>query len=408
MIDTSITTHQRETVIALDTEGPLINRQHIITGWQARVLKGKLRLSILKLALKHYGFRGKWLTVIKSLKEKQEVVHGKSVMNKWVASSGKYFFYMFAPGWNQDSKGTVIIDEMNRIVPTSVKPQLIRFAFFAITKKCPMRCEHCFEWDNINKKEVLAFEDLRSIILKLIDAGISQIHLSGGEPMLRVDDIITLAKEFSGDIEFWILTSGFNVTRDNVRRLKAAGVTGFAVSLDHYEKLQHDTFRRFENAFECATNAIRYAREVDMVVCASVCVTKEFTTKENLYRYLEFAKRLDCSFIQLLEPKAVGHYQGKDVHLSESQLQLLSEFYDDARSARQFNDYPIIIYHGYYNRRVGCFSAGNRTLYIDTNADIMSCPFCHVSSGNMLRDNLTEVVTRMRVKGCADFGLATV
>src|SRR5204862_7566807 len=44
--------------------------------------------------------------------------------------------------------------------------------------------------------------------------------------------------------------------------------------------------------------------------------------------------------------------------------------------------------------RSGCFTSGSRALYVDTNGDVLACPFCHISSGNAMRDNLQEVVDR--------------
>ncbi len=182
--------------------------------------------------------------------------------------------------------------------------------------------------------------------------------------------------------------------------------TGFEISLDHFEKSHHDKFRGFENAYEWATNAIRFAREADMAVCASVCCTKEFTTRENLYEYIELARNLDCSFVQFLEPKAVGHYKGKDIKLSDEQLNFLASFYEEVTQSPKYKNYPIAIYHGFYNRKIGCVMSGTRALYVDTKGDIMSCPFCHISWGNMLHDDIFEVISKMRKKGCEDFGMA--
>lgn len=381
------------------------NDAKFITGWKAQFILRRFHWHILKLAIRQYGFSSSAMKVVKALIERKALVHGKEMLNKWAVASGKYYFFLYAPGFYSTKTDEFITGEMYRIIPVDDKPAALRFIFLAITKKCPMKCEHCFEWDNINKKEVLSYEAIRQIILKLKTAGIVQLHLSGGEPMLRIDDIVSIAEEFAEEMEIWIVTSGFNCTRENILRLKAAGVTGIVVSLDHYNKHEHDNFRGFKNAFEWATNAICFAREADMIACASVCCTQSFTSKKNLFAYVEFAKKLGASFIQLLEPKAVGHYSGKNVKLSPLQLKLLTDFYETVNFSNAYRNYPIVMYHGYHQQRVGCFTAGNRALYVDTNADVMSCPFCHVSSGNLLNDDVHQIIDRMRLKGCADYGI---
>ena len=159
----------------------------------------------------------------------------------------------------------------------------------------------------------------------------------------------------------------------------------------------------FDGAFGLAVNAAQYARQMDMIVCLSVCCTREFTSPENLYNYLELAHRLDVSFVQLLEPKAVGHYAGRDVKLSEEQTRLLRTFYEDVNFNSRYKNYPIVIYHGYYQPVIGCFSAGNRALYVDTNAEVMNCPFCKTSSGNLLHDDVHNVINTARANGCTAY-----
>lgn len=384
------------------------NNAHIITGFKGRLQRVKFRVHILKLALKTYGWRPNIFGMLKQLEKKRRIVHGNFPITKWVQSNNKIAFTIYNPAYPSQQCDDVLLEEMNRITPSGLMQRPIRFAHFAITKKCPLSCEHCFEWDNLNKKEILEYNDLRTIVLKLKQAGISQLHISGGEPMLRVNDIVKLCTEFFDDIEFWILTSGYNFTIENATRLKQAGVVGIIVSLDHYDKNMHNTFRQSKDAFDNAINAIKYSRQLDMVVAVTLCATKSFLTKENLYRYAEFAYSLDVSYIQLLEPKAVGHYAGKDVTLNAEQIKMLENFYFDVNNSPAYIHYPIVVYLGYYQRNAGCLAAGNRALYIDTNGDVLACTFCHISSGNALRDELHDVVNIMRKKGCGDYVGASI
>jgi MoaA/NifB/PqqE/SkfB family radical SAM enzyme len=385
-----------------------VNHNHILSGFKARRWRFKFRIHLLKLALKTYGWSKTTFKLLKVLVQKRKAVHGNFPILKWAKAGNKYYFALYMPGFKSHQMDEVLLEEMNRVIPSNIAPRPLRFAHFAITKKCPLRCEHCFEWDNINKKEILSYDDLRNVVLKLKTSGISQLHLSGGEPMLRVNDIIELCEEFSNDMEFWIVTSGFNLTYENAVKLKQAGVSGVIVSLDHFDKDKHNKFRQSENAFTDAVNAIKFSRAVDMIVAVSVCTTKAFTTQENLMHYASFVKSLDVSFIQLLEPKAVGHYAGKDVKLGTVQLQLLEDFYFKLNCDKAFQHYPIVAYPGLFQRQSGCFASGNRTLYIDTNGDVLACPFCHIASGNALKDQLPGVITTMKNKGCVDYGLPTV
>ena len=152
-------------------------------------------------------------------------------------------------------------------------------------------------------------------------------------------------------------------------------------------------------------NAVHNAQEQNLVITLTICVTRAFTSWDNLIKYAELARRLKVSFIQLLEPKAIGHYEGKDVFLDDSHFGLLDKFYLTLNFDPAYNNYPVIIYHGYHLRRVGCFSGGNRTLYIDTEGYVNACPFCHTKNFNIKDAIKTEmdVSASMKKTGCQKY-----
>jgi radical SAM protein with 4Fe4S-binding SPASM domain len=47
---------------------------------------------------------------------------------------------------------------------------------------------------------------------------------------------------------------------------------------------------------------------------------------------------------------------------------------------------PMVIYHGYHQRRIGCFGSGDRFMYIDPYGDVYPCPFSEMKIGNAIVD----------------------
>jgi MoaA/NifB/PqqE/SkfB family radical SAM enzyme len=119
-----------------------------------------------------------------------------------------------------------------------------------------------------------------------------------------------------------------------------------------------------------------------MLTTITVCVTREFIDNGHLLPYLEFAKKLDVHFVQLLEPKAVGHYSGKDVLLKEQHVKELENFFITINSEPKYKDYPSVMYHGFHQRRMGCYTSSH-SVYIDSIGDVHACPFCHTKSYNI-------------------------
>lgn len=296
---------------------------------------------------------------------------------------GKYYFNQYTPGWPSKNYDELIKSELRRHASPLSSEEKLSFVFLAITRKCPMRCEHCFEWDNLNQKEVFTKDTLFKTIDLFQKQGVLQFHFSGGEPMVRFKDLVQLIKFASRKSECWVLTSGFNFTRENAQILRQVGCKGVVVSIDHYLPEMHNLFRGNASSFDGAINAVKEAKLAGMVVSISVCATKGFIEGGHLLPYLNFAKGLGVHFVQVLEPKNVGHYNDKDVLLAARHINELDAVFKLVNHSTAYRQYPTMLYHGYHQRRVGCFS-GSRSVYVDSIGDVHACPFCHTKSYNVI------------------------
>ena len=376
----------------------------ILKGWKSKSVEVKVGFHIIYLALINYRSVLQAYKVVKALYLFKKSVLG-SARTKIVFLDGKYYHTLYAPGYPSIAFDNYIEAEFNRILPVKKKTNALTFIYFAITKKCPLQCEHCLEWKNLNHAESFTLSELQAVIQTFQNEGIAQFHLSGGEPMARIKDLITIISTAKKQSEFYVLTSGFNFTGANAKALKNAGLTGVVISLDHYIPAQHDAFRGYENSFDQVMKAVENAKGNNLLITLTVCATRTFATWKNLMNYADLAKRLQVPFIQILEPKAVGHYEGKQVLLDESHYHLLEQFYLLLNLHPLYQDYPVIIYHGYHQRRIGCLAGGNRTLYIDSEGFVNACPFCQNKTTNIKEALITKenVTDTARAQGCTQY-----
>lgn len=379
-------------------------KPHFISGFRMKWIHFRLKCSLLNIAISCYRNPLDWVRSLRYLVRLRRRFLGDNRLKKMVNIDGRYYMGLYTPGWKSAVYNQFIASQLNDFKPLD-KGKANRFnsIFLAITKKCALQCEHCFEWDNLNKKETLTDSELKRIVQKFQCKGVSQIHLSGGEPLLKIDTLISILNQGNKSTDFWVLTSGFKLTYTNARRLKNAGLRGVIISLDHFIPEKHNDFRRFKDAYYWVEEAVKNGNENKLVTALSLCATREFVTEENLMAYMELAKRLQVSFIQILEPKAVGHYANKDVSLRIDQITHLEKFFLKMNFDSAYHAYPIITYHAYYQRRQGCFSAGKKGLYIDTDGDMNACPFCHKKTGNVLDDTFDKNLEVLKSEGCPSF-----
>ena len=373
--------------------------QPMIFGFHKSIVKGLLWTRILMLALRAYKSPRRAVSVLRRIVAERSRSQ-RFVTAKYARVSGRYFWNLYSPGWPSRSFDRYVEREMDRIEPFRGAPPALQTAIFAITKRCSLRCEHCCEWAVLNHREALSASDLREIVERVRTRGVAQLMLSGGEPLRRFDDLLMIIELASADVDVWILTSGHGLSDERAWRLRSAGLTGVALSLDHWDAVSHDRFRGFAGAYDCVQRGAEYARNAGLVVTLSLCPTRAFVAVENLDRYAEVARRFGASFIQILEPKAIGRYAGADVALMEPQQRMLEEFADRLNNDPACRDFPAVAYADFTKRSVACFGAGDRYIYIDTDGALNPCPFCRVPGGRALDGDFDAALARLQLSGC--------
>ena len=379
------------------------NSQKIITGIHVDIIRTYLRLKMALLILSRYRNPIRCIKVLQELVANRRKLSGNKI-RKMACVDGNYYWDPYIPGLKSDALPHFFIGEANRIYPSGKGSFRFNNVMIAITKKCPYKCEHCFEWDDLNQQESLSLTDLKKIISRFQDLGTCQIQLTGGEPMLIVDSMVEIVSSSKPGTEFSIFTSGYGLTAENAVKLKKAGITTVFISLDHVDPVFHNRFRGSSGSFGWACEAVKNATEAGLVTTLSLCATSSFVSESNLLAYANLAKEMGVSFIQVLEPKAVGHYKGKEVSLATEQVRLLEEFYLKMNYDKKYREYPIVCYHGYYQRRIGCLGSGDRSLYVDSDGDLHACPFCRQKWGNALSADLDSMIRKLYEKGCPQYG----
>ncbi len=369
-----------------------------------RFLQALISLSEAGVLLKHYGSPRKAWEARRQLREIRAKFYDGFSLTKLARVGGRYYRGYNVPGWPSAAYNARMLSSLQRVAPGH-EPTL-DMVLLAITKKCPLSCEHCFEWEALNKAEKLSLEDINFMVAKFQARGVTRVLLSGGEPMLRWKELLEVLQAARPGTDFWILTSGFHVTLENAQQLKAAGLTGLSISLDHFDPQAHNAFRGSPKAWDAAMQAAQIAHQVGLAVNLSLCPTKEFISAENLMSYARLGKQLGVSFIQFVEPRSVGHYSGKTVDLEPEHVAVLEKFYEKLNFTSDYLDWPLVMYSGYQQRRLGCGGAGKRFLYVDTDGDIHACPFCQHKSGSALScsdSQLDESIDGVRERGCHKF-----
>jgi len=373
----------------------------IIKGIILFLVRVGVAFSIIKCALKKNRNPVEAISFLHAIVKKRKDIHGNSGGRKAVSSGNRYYWSINIPGWPSSGFNYFIDREIDRILqPGSAGLQTI---IFAITGKCPLNCNHCYESAYLSGEHDLSAVELSLIMEKICKSGIRHIQFSGGEPLSRFDDMLNLMARCDRNFDLWLNTSGYGLNYEKAKRMKENGMTGAIISLDHWDEKKHNNFRNNNRSFYWAREAIRNCNEAGILVCLSLCPMRDFVTYENLSRYHEMSRKLGAAFIRIMEPRKAGRFKDADVMLGRRQVEILDNFVLERNTGSKFRKYPIFQFPGHHQRKIGCLGAGNRYIYIDPSGNFHSCPFCRNPLGSALTESIDVGIRRAKESGCQVF-----
>jgi cyclic pyranopterin phosphate synthase len=113
----------------------------------------------------------------------------------------------------------------------------------SVTDRCNFRCQYCMPaaglpW--LDREEILSFEEIARVVALLVEMGIEDVRLTGGEPLVRreLPCLVRMLGELGGIRDLSLTTNGY-LLEQQADALVAAGIERVNVSID---SLQRDRF----------------------------------------------------------------------------------------------------------------------------------------------------------------------
>ncbi len=309
----------------------------------------------------------------KMVKHFSKASHDQKVKQAFYVK-GSYAWDMFNPHWPSNAFKRFYNTQLREYEPIKSNLVVLRRIIVVITKKCPLRCEHCSEWDTLNEKDQMTLKQYEDYLDSFVKGGVAQLIYSGGEPLNRFNDLLSLISRYKKTCNQWIYTSGYNLTEKKAQELAKAGLNGVAISLDHHSEEFHNLFRGNQKSFEWVKKAIDNCENAGLLVSINTCITKEYLKQDGLSHIVELAKSWNIPIVNVIEPRAVGHYANKEVEYSISENQKVAKQVV-AYNTSTTEDYPTVLYPAMLRSAVPC-GGGRSYLFLDSDGTLRPCPFC--------------------------------
>jgi MoaA/NifB/PqqE/SkfB family radical SAM enzyme len=148
------------------------------------------------------------------------------------------------------------------------------WALVEVTERCDFGCGYCYASAGRRGRE-MDMALFKRLLDRLEGAGIWQVTLSGGEPLLH-PGIVEIVREASDrGMVVHVCTNGYHLDRRMAGRLAGAGLSQVMVNLDSVHAARHDGMRGREGSFLKAKEALGNAVRAGILAKSQTVVTRE-------------------------------------------------------------------------------------------------------------------------------------
>src|SRR5574337_285848 len=173
----------------------------------------------------------------------------------------------------------------------------------SVTDRCNLRCVYCMPTGNtkwFKHSEILTFEEIERLARIFVRLGVEKIRITGGEPLVRSDIEVLVAKLSRIDsLKSISLTTNGLLLSEKAFSLKKAGLSSVNISLDTFKP---ETFKAINGAdgIDNVLDSIEAANRIGLKVKINTVIMKGLNDEEildfanfardtgNTVRFIEF------------------------------------------------------------------------------------------------------------------------
>ncbi|GBD16398.1 Putative mycofactocin radical SAM maturase MftC [bacterium HR26] len=249
-----------------------------------------------------------------------------------------------------------------------------------LTYACPLHCPYCSNPLNLaDYSDELTTAEWQRVFAEARDLGVLQLHLSGGEPLVRRDLVELVACAHELGMYTNLITSGIGLTPRRAEQLRAAGLDHVQISIQADEPALSDLIAGTPS-FERKITAARLVKALGWPLTLNVVLHRY--NIDRIDRILELAESLEADRIELANTQYYGWAWRNRAALLPSKTQL-DRAESIVRAVRQRLEgrmeiiYVIPDYYSQYPKP--CMGGwGRRQLTVIPNGDVLPCPAAHI------------------------------
>lgn len=251
------------------------------------------------------------------------------------------------------------------------------------TFSCQATCQMCSVAKfKRGQKKPLSLEDYDSLAKQAAKMGAIAATFVGGEPLLvnNLDEIVNIFKSHHFYIS--IVTNGVALTRDYVKRLRAAGLNAVFFGLESLDSDINDKLRGYQGQCRRVMEGIEKCKEEGLLV--GLC-TVLFPEHEE--RYIELAEFCRKKGLSMALPSLAGVGAAEDTGAATQK-----EYEQIRRLSKKYPQLSVDWGFSYF-LKPRCPS-GKEKIAVTCYGDVLGCTLNHIAFGNIKKESLQKIWER--------------
>jgi len=253
------------------------------------------------------------------------------------------------------------------------------------TSACNLKCTGCWAAEYGHKLS-MSFETLDSIIEQGKKLGVFFYLYSGGEPLVRKKDIITLCEKHN-DCTFAAFTNGTLIDEEFADEMLRVKNFIPAISIEGFE--EETDSRRGKGTYRAVTRAMEILKRKKLAFGVSCCYTSKNTEAIGSEAFFDDIIAKGAKFAWFFTYIPVGADAVPELLATAEQREFMY------RQIRKFRETKPLFTLDFWNDgeyTQGCIAGGRRYLHINAGGDIEPCAFIHYADSNIYNKSLMEAL----------------
>lgn len=251
------------------------------------------------------------------------------------------------------------------------------------TSACNLHCTGCWAAEYGNKLN-MSYETLDNIINQAKDIGTYMFIYSGGEPLVRKNDIIKLCEKHN-DCVFLSFTNGTLIDEEFADEMLRVQNFIPAISIEGFE--EETDYRRGNGTYQKVIRAMKILKEKKLPFGISCCYTSKNVDVIGSEEYFDAMIDKGAKFAWFFTYMPVGKDAVPELMATAEQRKYMYH------QIRKFRSTKPIFTMDFWNDGEyvgGCIAGGRNYLHINANGDIEPCAFIHYSDSSIYDKTLLE------------------